>query len=170
MGKFRTTAVAAAIALGSVGLLAPVAPAHADPTTDTCVIVGQAANVSSPSSPGGGLYYPVTDPAVASHPTTGPDFTWELNGVCNNNGASFTSSGTAYGWCGRSVGDGAGIVNGRNYIVHWESFGSQLILTDPSARGSVNAQANPPGSPNGSCLSGTAKTFLVDGAITVVGV
>ncbi|HEV7886385.1 MAG TPA: hypothetical protein VGO92_02425 [Acidimicrobiales bacterium] len=146
--------------------------------------MGTWTDVKDPSQqrPRYGLYYPPTDPTptdavprvenfggTAATPATpvqtGDDFQFRLNGTCKDSGARFESSGSAIGYCGRSVGLGVGSLNGRSYIVRWESVGSQLILLDPSARGSVNAQANPPGSPNGSCVSGTAITFLVDGAI-----
>jgi hypothetical protein len=132
-----------------------------------------------------GIYYPVTDPD-ATHATpkaepyggtpstpaspvqTGDHFQFAFNGNCANSGFEFSSSGDAIGYCGRSVGIGTGSLNGRNYVVRWESVGSQLILLDPGARGSVNAQANPPGSADGSCLYGTATRFTVDGAIADV--
>jgi len=165
MFSTRKTALAAASFL-IAGLGFAVAPQPAQAIGETCVVLAQPANVSSPSSPGGGLYYPATDPAIGSNALSGgPHFTWNLDGKCAD-GQDFTSSGTGQGWCGRSVGHGTGRVAGRSYTIYWESTGSQLVLLDQSAFGSVNAQANPPGSPNGSCLSGTAKTFLVDGSIT----
>ena len=133
-----------------------------------------------------GLFYPVADPDVSHNaprlesfgqsptvPATpvqvGDHFQWRLNGSCANSGFGFTSQGDAIGYCGRSVGLGVGTVgegaNARSYVVRWESVGSQLVLLDRSATGSVNAQANAPGSPNGSCVSGTATRFLVDGGI-----
>ncbi|MDQ1439497.1 MAG: hypothetical protein QOK43_3126 [Acidimicrobiaceae bacterium] len=135
-----------------------------------------------------GLYYPATDPvpnhavpraeglttpgATSSIPMTpvqtGDHFKFAQGGNCVNNGARFSTGGNAIGYCGRSVGLGVGTVNGVTAIIRWESVGTQLIMLDPSARGSVNAQANPPGDPKGSCLSGTAITFLVDGALTDV--
>lgn len=157
--------MASAIALLALGTSVTGAATVTAAPGDTCVVVAKPANVYSPSSPGLGLYYPATDPNVASYPLSGPTFTWNLNGECANNGVGFTSSGTGVGWCGRSVGQGTGVMGGRSYTVSWQSAGSQLILTDPSAAGSVNAQANPPGSSNGSCLNGTARTFLVDGVI-----
>lgn len=165
LGKFRASAAAAGVALGSIALLGGT-PATADPVTDTCVIVGAKATINNG---GQGLYYPATDPAVASHPTSGPGFTWTLEGTCSNNGAYFTSSGSGVGWCGRSVGNGIGSVGGRNYVIEWQSAGSQLILVHPSARGSVNAQPPVPGSGK-SCLDGTANEFLIDGVLTVLGV
>ncbi|MGH7752382.1 MAG: hypothetical protein ACREN5_06170, partial [Gemmatimonadales bacterium] len=113
-----------------------------------------------------GLYYPVLDPrqdhftqtiSPGSHgtglipATKGDHFNWRQTGSCAN-GGSYSASGTGIGYCGRSVGQGTGsITGGHSTIIKWESGGTQLILTDPSAAGSVNAQANPPGSPNGSC-------------------
>ena len=158
LGKIRLGLLAGA-ALASSVAFGTVRPADAAP--EACVVLAQPANISP------GLYYPVTDPRFTTYPTTGPNFSWVLNGTCANNGAHFESSGTAYGWCGRSVGTGTGriVETGQTYTIEWQSVGSQLILTHPSARGSVNAQANPPGSPNGSCTNGTATTFLVDGSI-----
>jgi hypothetical protein len=130
-----------------------------------------------------GLYYPVTDPvpnhavlrqesfggAPSSIPATpvqtGDHFKFAQSGTCANNGAGFKTNGDAIGYCGRSVGLGIGTVGGRASIVRWESVGSQLIFLDQTARGSVNAQANAPGDPKGSCKDGTAITFLVDGAL-----
>jgi hypothetical protein len=133
-----------------------------------------------------GLYYPGADPDVGHNtprlesfgqsPTVpaapvqvGDHFQWRLNGKCANSGFVFNSQGDAIGYCGRSVGLGVGTVgegaNARSYVVRWESVGSQLVLLDRSAAGSVNAQANAPGSPNGSCVSGTATRFTVDGGI-----
>lgn len=165
-GRFRRAAlIASATGLLALGMSVTGAATVTAAPGDTCVVVAEPAIISSPSSAGGGLYYPVTDPNVASYPLSGPTFTWNLNGECANNGVSFSSNGTGVGWCGRSVGQGTGTMAGRSYTVSWQSVGSQLILTDPSAAGSVNAQANPPGSPNGSCLNGSATTFLVDGVI-----
>jgi len=122
-----------------------------------------------------GIYYPVTDPVTAHANVrsqdgfayqTGDLFRWSNGGVCANNGFSFLGSGTAIGYCGRSVGIGTSVVNGVTSIINWQSVGSQLVLTHPTATGSVNAQANPPGDPGGSCLSGTAVTFKIDGVIT----
>lgn len=137
-----------------------------------------------------GLYYPVTDPArdhavprtenfgggMGSIPhtpvQTGDDFKFVQEGTCANNGAKFKTSGNAIGYCGRSVGLGTGTVtlNGQTVstIVRWESVGSQLILLDPSSRGSVNAQPTPTDPTKGSCANGTAITFLVDGALADV--
>lgn len=130
-----------------------------------------------------GLYYPSHDPEItetdpAANPVvprvenyagspvqTGRSFEWRLNGTCQDSGLAFTSSGHGIGYCGRSVGLGTGEVDGVSYVVRWESFGSQLHLLDPSALGSVNAQPNPPDSPNGSCTNGSAITFTVSGAI-----
>jgi hypothetical protein len=149
---------------------------------------GQAANGSwinskGVSVPRFGLYYPVTDP-VTDHAVlrmqnfgatnngvpdtpvqTGDRFLFSQAGKCADNGAAFKTNGNAIGYCGRSVGLGTGTVAGRAAIIRWESVGSQLIFLDPTARGSVNAQANPPNDPKGSCLGGTAITFLVDGAL-----
>lgn len=122
-----------------------------------------------------GIYYPVTDPVTAHANVrsqdgfayqTGDLFRWSNGGTCANNGFTFLGSGTAVGYCGRSVGIGTSVVNGRTQIINWQSVGSQLILTHPTATGSVNAQANPPGDPGGSCLGGTAVTFKIDGVIT----
>lgn len=136
-----------------------------------------------------GLYYPPTDPSAAqtnpganplvprqenfggggSTPATpvqqGRDFEWRLNGKCQDTGQSFASLGHGIGYCGRSVGLGIGSIGGRSYIVRWESLGSQLHLLDRTALGSVNAQPNPPDSPNGSCRDGTAIIFTVTGGI-----
>lgn len=170
LGKIRLCLVAGA-ALASSFAFGIVAPAEAD--VDNCVVAAAPAEINwdTPST-SDGLYYPTTDPNFSSHPTTGPFFTWRLNGTCLNNGMAYTSSGTAHGWCGRSVGEGTGtLANGASYTIQWQSAGSQLVFMHPSARGSVNAQPNPPGSPNGSCLNGTATTFIVDGAlITGLGV
>ena len=127
-----------------------------------------------------GLYYPMLDPIVAHWTTTGPSFAgglgilpattgdhfnWRQTGTCSNSGAGYTAGGTAIGYCGRSIGLGTGKIAGHTVIIKWESAGSQLILVDPSAAGSVNAQANPPGSPNGSCIDGGAAVFTVDGVL-----
>lgn len=130
-----------------------------------------------------GLYYPVSDPhpnhavpraeKVGGPTATAPDhgvhtgdhFVFKQGGECANNGAKFSAGGSAIGYCGRSVGIGVGMVDGRASIVRWESVGSQLVMLDVTSAGSVNAQANPPGDPKGSCLSGTAVTFLVDGVL-----
>jgi hypothetical protein len=131
-----------------------------------------------------GLYYPATDPVVnhaaprvesfggapssvpATPVQTGDHFLFGQGGSCANNTAwSFSTSGNGIGYCGRSVGLGVGTINGESTIIRWESLGTQLIMLDRSARGSVNAQANPPGDAKGSCLTGTAITFLVDGAL-----
>lgn len=129
-----------------------------------------------------GLYYPVTDPVTAhwtqtgtapNHGVTGTSFkgdhfNWKQVGGCAN-GGQYSASGTGLGYCGRSIGLGSGsiTVGGVTHTttIKWESAGSQLILTDTTAAGSVNAQANPPGSPNGSCLDGGASVFIVDGAL-----
>lgn len=145
-------------------------------------------NPAGKSVPRFGLYYPVTDP-VSNHavprqeqltspgtnssiPMTpvhsGDHFRFAQSGTCANNGARFNTSGHAIGYCGRSVGLGIGRVGNVTSIIRWESVGTQLVLLDPSARGSVNAQANPPSDPKGSCSNGTAITFLVDGALADV--
>lgn len=126
-----------------------------------------------------GLYYPVTDP-IATHwqtfgsapghgtgllpPFRGDKFNWKQVDSCDN-GGSYNAGGTGLGYCGRSVGLGTSSIGTHAGIIKWESVATQLVLTDPSAVGSVNAQANPPGSPNGSCLDGGAAQFTVDGAI-----
>lgn len=141
-----------------------------------------------------GLYYPPTDPQAQTHVmpgsgagplgipnTTGDRYTWVLNGSCANGttggGGNFTSSGTGIGYCGRSTGIGTGKIVGQggvihNYIIKWESAGSQLLVIDPATAngpnqiiGSVNAQPNPAQSADGSCVDGTAVKFLVDGAL-----
>lgn len=136
-----------------------------------------------------GLYYPATDPAkdhavprlqnfgrTDSVPHTpvqvGDDFKFRQEGKCNGEhlpGAKFKTAGNAIGYCGRSVGLGTGTVtlNGQTVstIIRWESVASQLILLDPSARGSVNAQPTPTDPSKGSCSNGTAITFLVDGVL-----
>ena len=131
-----------------------------------------------------GLYYPPSDPQASSHAmpgtgagplgipnTVGDRYTWTLTGACANGtlggGGNFTSSGTGIGFCGRSTGLGTGTINpgSHSYLVKWESAGSQLILTDTSNIGSVNAQPNPADSADGSCTNGTAVKFLVDGAL-----
>lgn len=133
-----------------------------------------------------GLYYPPSDPQAQSHAmpgsgtgplgipnTVGDRYTWVLNGSCANGsiggGGNFSSSGTGLGYCGRSTGLGSGTISNQagshSYIVKWESGGSQLILTDPSNIGSVNAQPNPADSSDGSCTNGTAVKFLVDGVL-----
>jgi hypothetical protein len=129
-----------------------------------------------------GLYYPVTDPIATHWQTTvpappnhgsglvpafkGDHFNWAQSGDCENGGA-YTAGGTGLGYCGRSVGYGTGSVNpgAHSTVIRWESAGTQLILLDSKAAGSVNAQANPPGSAGGSCLDGGASLFLVDGVI-----
>lgn len=134
-----------------------------------------------------GLYYPATDqdPTHAvprlenfgGHPSTvpatpvqtGDHFLFRQGGSCTNNTLiTFSTEGNAIGYCGRSVGLGRGKINGQEVIIRWESAATQLVMLDPSARGSVNAQANPPGDAKGSCLEGTAITFLVDGALADV--
>lgn len=131
-----------------------------------------------------GLYYPVTDPVAAHWQQTGPNgtpqngtglipatkgdhFNWKQTDKCANNSAIYDAKGTGIGYCGRSVGYGTGTVNpgAHSTLIRWESGGSQLILTEQSAFGSVNAQANPPGSTNGSCLNGGASVFYVDGVV-----
>lgn len=141
-----------------------------------------------------GLYYPPTDPQAQAHVmpgtgagplgipnTAGDKYTWVLNGSCANGttagGGTFTSSGTGIGYCGRSTGVGTGKITAaggviHNYIIKWESGGSQLIVIDPATAngpsqsiGSVNAQPNPAQSSDGSCVDGTAVKFLVDGAL-----
>jgi len=151
---------------------------------------GQRANGTWVNSKGAtvpryGLYYPVNDPdenhalpraeslstpgANSNIPMTpvhtGDRFKFSQSGACTNNGARFNTAGNAIGYCGRSVGIGIGKVGNVTSIIRWESVGSQLVMLDASARGSVNAQANPPGDNKGSCLEGRAVTFLVDGAI-----
>lgn len=122
-----------------------------------------------------GLYYPVTDPD-ASHRGVGGNsiglpsfvgdhFNWTNTDQCNNTGASISTKGVGIGYCGRSVGIGLGTTAGHSTITKWESTASQLHLTDRSAVGTLNAQPNPPGSPAGSCLSGTATTFNLNGAV-----
>lgn len=127
-----------------------------------------------------GLYYPVLDPIVGHYTTFGPafsgglgilpattgdNFNWKQTGSCSNDGTSYVAGGTAVGYCGRSIGLGTGTIAGHATIIKWESVGSQLILVDKTATGSVNAQANPPGSPNGSCIDGGAAVFTVDGVL-----
>ena len=130
-----------------------------------------------------GLYYPMLDPVQAHWTSTGPNgqngtglipatkgdhFNWKQSGRCENiAGSAYTAGGTGIGYCGRSVGYGTGSVNpgGHSTIIRWESGGSQLLLTDNSSIGSVNAQANPPGSTNGSCTDGGASVFITDGVI-----
>lgn len=122
-----------------------------------------------------GLYYPVTDPN-ASHRVIGANsiglpsfvgdhFNWTNKDSCNNTGAAIDTKGVGIGYCGRSVGIGTGTTAGHTTITKWESTASQLYLTDPSAAGTLNAQPNPPGSPAGSCLSGTATTFNLNGVV-----
>lgn len=126
-----------------------------------------------------GLYYPPLDPIAAHWQTTGSapghgtglfppfkgdHFNWKQVDSCDN-GGSYNASGTGLGYCGRSVGLGTSAIGSHSGIIKWESAATQLVLTDPSAVGSVNAQANPPGSPNGSCLDGGAAQFTVDGVI-----
>ena len=162
LGKFRFTAAAAAVALGSLGfVVAGPASAHPDPANLTCTIVAATASVQNQTHQGKGLYYPVTDDPghIASG---GDDFTWQLGGTCAE-GYSFSSSGFGKGWCGRSVGNGGGTIAGHNYTVNWESVGTQLILTHPSAAGSVNAN---PLATTGSCTTGDATAFLVSGTLT----
>lgn len=130
-----------------------------------------------------GLYYPTNDPdtshrAVNGDPAganfdslnsfVGDHFNWRNQDDCNNNGAALDSRGVGIGYCGRSVGLGIATTAGHTgtNIIKWESFLTQLILLDPSARGTLNAQANPPGSANGSCLTGQATTFQLNGVIT----
>lgn len=164
--KVALMASAAALLAVSTGV-AGVTPVQAAPGEGTCTVVAAVATIHSPSSPKGGLFYPATDPGVVGNALSGgPDFTWSLSGNCINDGRSFSSSGTGRGWCGRSVGQGSGTLAGRPYTVSWQSAGTQLVLLDPSAAGSVNAQANPPGSPNGSCADGSARTFIIDGVLT----
>jgi hypothetical protein len=134
-----------------------------------------------------GLYYPVTDPAKdhavprqeqfgarppipATPLMTGDHFRFVQQGECANSKAEFDISGTAIGYCGRSVGMGAGKIEAqdgtsRNVFIRWESVATQLVMLDSSARGSVNAQPTPTDPTKGSCTSGTAITFLVDGSL-----
>ncbi|MGQ0431130.1 MAG: hypothetical protein ACT452_01835 [Microthrixaceae bacterium] len=192
--KCAATSAGVALAAGSL-LFAPQAEA-APSNNSTCVVTaatatsnveniqmginGAGRGIGHPgqaAAPNGkmGIYYPVTDP-VTAHATprsqdgfayqTGDKFRWSNGGTCANNGFTFLGSGTGIGYCGRSVGMGTSVVNGVTSIIEWQSVGSQLVLTHPTARGSVNAQANPPGDPGGSCLSGTAVTFKIDGVIT----
>lgn len=125
-----------------------------------------------------GLYYPVLDPIQAHWTTTGapgplgiPGFkgdryTWkQANATCRDTGAKYNAQGLGVGYCGRSIGMGTGTIGTHTTIISWESLGTQLVLTHPSATGSVNAQANPPGSPQGSCVSGSATVFTVDGPV-----
>lgn len=174
LGKFRRHAViAAGMALAAGGLVVGSAQAHPDPARITCTIDGQPAQVHNTShdpagklgdtGPGKGLYYPVTDNNTAHLAAQGDNFSWSLNGDCAESGVKFTSSGTGKGWCGRSVGTGTGLIAGHPYKVQWESLGTQLILRDPSAAGSVNAN---PVLTTGSCTDGSATTFIVTGVIT----
>jgi hypothetical protein len=208
LGWKKTFVGGSVLGLLSVGAALVPAPVHAVPTQ--CVIASQQADVALDAGlpgqvasgdwkdldtgvtrPRYGLYYPVTDPTVASTSNPGgnavpraqsyPDqgggstpktpyqvgeaFEWVLGGACKDTGVQFSSQGHAIGYCGRSVGVGTGTIGGRSYIIRWESVGSQLVMLDKTATGSVNAQANPPGSANGSCVTGTAIVFLVDGAI-----
>ncbi len=135
-----------------------------------------------------GLYYPVTDPyntgtAPGSSPgqhmqlapannhglnltaTTGDNFNWSQTGSCANDNTPYRASGTGIGYCGRSVGLGVGTIATHSTIIKWESAATQLVLTDTTAFGSVNAQAAPPGTPTGSCLDGGATVFAVDGVL-----
>lgn len=140
-----------------------------------------------------GLYYPALDPnqdhwtstgptaappnnegiLPSPHPlvTKGDNFNWRQTGSCaGQTNVNYSASGTGIGYCGRSVGFGTGtITGGHSTIIRWESLGTQLILADTTPNrtviGSVNAQANPPGSPNGSCLDGGAAVFVVDGVL-----
>ena len=174
-GKRKTyRAIAVGMALTASGLVAGSAQAHpGGPTEITCTIDAQTATVRNtshnPTSPSSGLYYPVTDPNTSHTASGGDNFTWTFNGECAESGIAFTSSGTGKGWCGRSVGNGSGTIgaggSAHTYTVRWESVGTQLVLTHPTARGSVNA--NPLATlGQGSCTDGTATKFVVTGAIT----
>lgn len=125
-----------------------------------------------------GLYYPFTDPDKA-HATprvetfggspaavTGDAFQWRLTGACQDTGVGFTAKGEGVGYCGRSVGAGKGRTTaGRSFDIRWESAGTQLVLTHPSASGTLNAQANLADSSSNSCANGTATQFVITGAI-----
>lgn len=122
-----------------------------------------------------GLYYPVTDPnpshlipvanPVGNTPGlpsfSGDHFNWTNIDQCNNNGQPINAKGVGVGYCGRSVGLGIGTTGGHTAITKWESTASQLYLTDPSALGTLNAN---PLLTSGSCLSGTAVQFQLNGA------
>lgn len=181
LGKFKKQAVmVAGVALAAGSLAVGGAQAHPDNNGNfTCTIDAETATVHNDTKdpngsvgdtgPGKGLYYPATDPQFLSHPTTGDNYSWKFNGTCAENGAKFTSSGTGVGWCGRSIGKGTGTITAgsvtHSYKVNWESVGTQLILTDKSARGSVNA--NPLATTqDGSCTNGSATKFVVTGVIT----
>jgi hypothetical protein len=182
LGKFKKQAVmVAGIALAAGGLSVGGAQAHPDGTNFTCTIDAQTATVHNDThdpggkvgdtGPGKGLYYPVNDPHTAHTLDGGDKFSWTFNGDCAENGAKFTSSGTGKGWCGRSVSTGTGTIAStptsaaHTFTVNWESVGTQLILTHPTARGSVNA--NPLATlGQGSCTDGSATKFVVTGTIT----
>lgn len=176
LGKFRRHAViAAGMALAAGSLVVGSAQAHPDSKTITCTIDAQTATVHNTThdpnntNPKAGLYYPPTDPNTAHTTNSGDNFTWTFNGDCAESGIPFTSAGTGKGWCGRSVGNGTGTIgagaNAHTYKVTWESVATQLILTDATARGSVNA--NPLATlGQGSCTDGTATKFVVTGVIT----
>lgn len=123
-----------------------------------------------------GLYYPINDPNTSHltptanpggfnslHSFAGDHFNWTNIDQCNNSGDALNTKGVGVGYCGRSVGLGVGTAGGHTAIIKWESVGSQLLLLDPSSTGSLNAQPNPPGSPNGSCVAGTAVQFNLNG-------
>lgn len=186
--------IAMAVAVGAIAA-GSVIPSQAHNGPGVCVVAATSANVTNVhygtnGHPGQlrqngryGLYYPPVDPQISDHGmpgagtgplgipnTKGDRYTWTLGGACLNGsiggGGSYTSSGTGIGFCGRSTGLGTGsITGGHSYITKWESLGSQLILTDSSNMGSVNAQPNPVDSADGSCTNGTAVKFLVDGAL-----
>jgi hypothetical protein len=125
-----------------------------------------------------GLYYPATEPnsahlTVSTTPApwssapsfVGDHFNWTNIDQCNNTGDAVNAHGVGVGYCGRSVGLGVGTTGSHNAITKWESLGSQLYLTDPSSTGTLNAQPNPPGSPNGSCLTGQGVQFNLNGVL-----
>lgn len=103
-----------------------------------------------------------------------------------NAGCSIAASGTVRGWCGLSTGKTTGTATdglGQTYAIdtHFYGVGSMLFVNGHYTkangdkgwvRGVVNATPPPgPGTPpTNSCSSKTATTFIVTGAVALVGV
>jgi hypothetical protein len=98
---------------------------------------------------------------------TGDHFQWRLRGVCKESGAAFIAAGEGMGSCYRSVGVGRGAIGTTKVTVRWEAAGTQLVLVDPSATGTLATQTR--ADANDSCQNGTATEFMVSGAVVGAG-
>lgn len=98
---------------------------------------------------------------------TGDHFQWRIRGLCKESNTAFYASGQAWGSCYRATGLGAGTIGTKAVTVRWELAGTQLVLLDPSATGTITAQLK--ADTNDSCTNGTATDFLLTGAVAGAG-